>query len=84
MLATYQKLREWGLLVGDRFRRRAVPTVLDYRRRVIDAKRRQPSAIPGLLPVMPGPDRPEPDSRIEAMFHTARNRPESSPICPGL
>ena len=83
MLATYQKLREWGLLVGDRS---AVeqPTVLDYRRRVIDAKRRQPSAIPGLLPAMPGPARPEPDSRIEAMFHTARNRPESSPICPGL
>ena len=44
---------------------------LDYRRRVIDAKRRQPLATPGLLPGMsgllpgmPGPDRAEPDPRI--------------------
>ena len=28
---------------------------LDYRRRVIDAKRRQPSATPGLLPPCPTP-----------------------------
>ena len=37
---------------------------LNYRRRVIDAKRRQPSATPRLLPAMPGPDRAEPDPRI--------------------
>ncbi len=37
---------------------------LDYRRRVIDAKRLQPSATPRLLPAMPGPDRAEPDPRI--------------------
>ena len=37
---------------------------LDYRRRVIDAKRRQPSAGPRLLPAMPGPDRAAPDPRI--------------------
>ena len=78
---------------------------LDYRRRVVDAKRLQPTAGPRLLPAMPGPDRPEPDPRIvmlrrmiagiedrtmdrdtvldlveatglEAMLHTARNRPE--------
>ena len=37
---------------------------LDYRRRVIDAKRLQPTVTPRLLPAMPGPDRAEPDPRI--------------------
>ena len=86
---------------------------LDYRRRVIDAKQRQPSATPRLLPAMPGPDRAEPDPRIvmlrrmiggiedgtmgrdtvldlvdttgiEALLHTARNRPVQPPIQPVL
>ena len=86
---------------------------LDYRRRVINAKQRQPSATPRLLPAMPGPDRAAPDPRIvmlrrmiggiedgtmrrdtvldlvdatglEAMLHTARNRPVQPPIQPVL
>ena len=37
---------------------------LDYRRRVIDAKRLQPTTGPRLLPAMPSPDRAAPDPRI--------------------